>query len=49
MSALARDVNKQCREIILKNVAERSESLIDRKWLLCNRDVSTRLQGNLPR
>ena len=49
-SALARDVNKQCREIVQHHIAAaRSGVSGDKKWLLCNREVSTRLQGKLPR
>ena len=48
-SALVRDVNKQCREIVERFVAERSEAPTDKKWLLCNTDVATRLQGKQPR
>lgn len=42
-SAFAFDIKKQCREIISSITTERE------KWLLCNREVSTRLQGKLPR
>ena len=45
------DIIKQCREIVTSITAEQADSLAaaDKKWLLCNREVSTRLQGKLPR
>lgn len=50
-SALVFDINKQCREIVTSITAEQADTLAsaDKKWLLCNREVSTRLQGKLPR
>ena len=50
-SALVFDIIKQCREIVTSITAEQADSLAaaDKKWLLCNREVSTRLQGKLPR
>ncbi len=50
-SALAFDANKQCREIISLIANERADSLsgADKKWLLCNREVATKLQGKFPR
>lgn len=42
-NALAFDIKKQCREIISSITAE------GKNWLLCNGEVSTRLQGKLPR
>lgn len=54
MSAHAFDVRRQCREIILDITDKQGNSSLDdtkavRKWLLCNREVPTRLQGKLPR
>ena len=50
-SALAFDAKKQCREIISLLATEAADCAIaaDKKWLLCNREVATRLQGKLPR
>ncbi|XP_068730365.1 actin maturation protease-like isoform X1 [Montipora capricornis] len=43
------EIKKQCREIIQQITAQRSEFFGDEEWLLCIREVSTRLQGKFPR
>ncbi|KAL9952406.1 hypothetical protein ACROYT_G039656 [Oculina patagonica] len=50
-SAFVFDANKQCREIISLIATERADSLpaAHEKWLLCNKEVATRLQGKFPR
>ena len=48
-SASVRDVKKQCREIIQHIIANRSLQAENSKWLLCYREVPSRLQGKLPR